>query len=141
MKKVAVVYWSGTGNTEGMANLVADGVKKAGGEADVVAVGDFSADKIGDYDAIALGSPAMGDEVIEEDEMQPFYDSAKASLSGKLVGLFGSYDWGEGKWIADWAEDVKGAGANLIADPVKSCGEAEGEAADACVALGEALAK
>lgn len=106
--KTAVIYWSATGNTEAMAKAVADG---AGVEA--VTVSDFSGDVKG-YDALALGCPAMGDEVLEESEFEPFFESIESELSGKKILLFGSYGWGDGQWMRDWAERVKSAGAELV---------------------------
>lgn len=107
--KTAVIYWSATGNTEAMAKAVAEG---AGVEP--VAVSDFSG-SVADYDALALGCPAMGDEVLEESEFEPFFASAESALSGKKVLLFGSYGWGDGQWMRDWEERIKAAGAELIA--------------------------
>lgn len=106
--KTAVIYWSATGNTETMAKAVAEG---AGVE--TVSVSDFSGD-IKDYDALALGCPAMGDEVLEESEFEPFFSSIEGELSGKKVLLFGSYGWGDGQWMRDWEERVKTVGAELI---------------------------
>lgn len=106
--KTAVIYWSGTGNTEAMANAVAEG---AGVSA--VTVSDFSR-SVADYDALALGCPAMGAEVLEEDEFEPFFTSIEGSLSGKKVLLFGSYGWGDGEWMRNWYERTKAAGAELI---------------------------
>ena len=91
MSKVAVVYWSSTGNTEAMANAVAEGAKAAGAEVISFESADFSADKVDEFDAIAFGCPAMGDEVLEEDEFEPMFNSCETKLSGKKVGLFGSY--------------------------------------------------
>jgi len=108
--KTAVIYWSGTGNTEAMAQAVAEG---AGAE--LFTVSDFSGN-IADYDAIAFGCPAMGAEVLEEDEFDPFFTSIEGSLSGKKVLLFGSYGWGDGEWMRNWADRTKNAGANLIAE-------------------------
>ena len=99
MSKVAVVYWSGTGNTEIMASAVADGIREAGGEAEMVSVSGFSADTINGYDAIAWGCPAMGDEVLEESEFQPVWDECKGKLGSKKIALFGSYGWGDGQWM------------------------------------------
>ena len=93
MSKVAVVYWSSTGNTEAMANAVAEGAKAAGAEVISFESADFSADKVDEFDAIAFGCPAMGDEVLEEDEFEPMFNSCETKLSGKKVGLFGSYGW------------------------------------------------
>ena len=93
MSKVAIVYWSGTGNTEAMANYVAEGVKKAGGEADLFTSAEFGADKAGEYDRIAFGCPSMGAEQLEESEFQPMFDEVSPVLSGKKIALFGSYGW------------------------------------------------
>ena len=114
MSKVAVVYWSSTGNTEAMANAVAEGAKAAGAEVISFESADFSADKVDEFDAIAFGCPAMGDEVLEEDEFEPMFNSCETKLSGKKVGLFGSYGWGDGEWMRDWAERMKNAGAVLL---------------------------
>lgn len=104
----AVIYWSGTGNTERMAKAVAEG---AGVEA--VSVSDFKGD-IAAFDAIALGSPAMGDEVLEESEFEPFFAGIEGKISGKKIALFGSYDWGDGQWMRTWEDRVKAAGAELV---------------------------
>ena len=106
--KTAVIFWSGTGNTEAMANAVAQG---AGVEA--TAVSDFSGD-VKELDTLALGCPAMGDDVLEEGEFEPFFTSIEGDLSGKKVLLFGSYGWGDGEWMRNWQERVKTAGAELI---------------------------
>ncbi len=108
--KTAVIYWSGTGNTEAMAKAVAEG---AGAE--LFSVADFSGD-IAEYDAIAFGCPSMGAEVLEEDEFEPFFTENESKLSGKRVALFGSYGWGDGEWMRNWVERVKNDGAVLVAD-------------------------
>ena len=140
MSKVAVVYWSSTGNTEAMANAVAEGAKEAGAEVTKFETADFSADKVGEFDAIAFGCPAMGDEVLEEDEFEPLYSSCEPELSGKKVGLFGSYGWGDGEWMRTWEENAKGAGVSLVADPVLCNEEPDDDAKAACQDLGKALA-
>ncbi len=106
--KTVVVYWSSTGNTEAMAKAIAEG---AGVEP--VAVSDFSGD-IKEYDSLAFGCPAMGDELLEESEFEPFFASVEGDLSGKKVVLFGSYGWGDGQWMRDWQERTKNAGAEII---------------------------
>ena len=108
--KTAVIYWSGTGTTEAMANAVAEG---AG--ADLFTVSDLSG-SIADFDAVAFGCPAMGAEVLEEDEFEPFFASIEGDLSGKKVLLFGSYGWGDGEWMRNWADRTKAAGATLVGD-------------------------
>ena len=104
MSKVAVVYWSSTGNTEAMANAVADGIREKGGEAVLHTCEDFDGSKVAEYDAIAFGCPAMGDEVLEESEFEPFFTAIEGALSGKTIALFGSYGWGDGEWMRNWEE-------------------------------------
>lgn len=96
MNKVAIVYWSGTGNTEKMASCIAEGVKEAGGEAVMLAPGEFSAASFSDYGAVAFGCPAMGSEVLEEADFEPMFEGVEGALSGKRIALFGSYGWGDG---------------------------------------------
>jgi len=116
MAKVAVVYWSGTGNTEKMAGAVAEGAKGAGADADLFEVDSFSVDQIDNFDALALGCPSMGAEELEEGSYEPFFAAAVESgkLSGKPVVLFGSWGWGAGAWMETWSERTKEAGANLV---------------------------
>ena len=116
--KVAVVYASTTGNTEAMANAISEAVKSAGAEV-VFATAD-SADKaaVAACDVILLGSPAMGDEVLE-DSMETFYAGLESDLSGKKVGIFGSYDWGDGKWLRDWKDRLDSVGAAVTGEPLQ----------------------
>ena len=95
--KTAVVYWSGTGHTEAMAQAVAG----AAG-ADVFTASEFSADQVAEYDAIAFGCPSMGSEQLEEDEFEPMFESVKPALDGKKIALFGSFGWGDGEWMRNW---------------------------------------
>lgn len=132
--KAAVIYWSGTGNTEQMAQAIADA---AGAE--LFAVSDFSG-SIADYDRIAFGCSAMGDEVLEEDEFEPFFASIEGDLSGKTIALFGSYGWGDGEWMRTWEESCREKGANLACDSVICQETPDDEALSACRSLGEALA-
>lgn len=140
MSKAAVVYWSGTGNTEKMANSVADGAKGAGVDVSMMSASEFNAPAVDEYDAVAFGCPAMGAEVLEEGEFQPMWDDVKGSLGDKKVVLFGSYGWGSGEWMDSWAEDAKNAGITLAADPVIANEEPDDAALSACEALGAALA-
>ena len=118
MSNIAVVYWSDTGNTEAMANYVAEGIRAAGGNAEIITADSFGPDKVSQYDAIAFGCPAMGDEILEEDIFEPMFSAVEGSLSGKRVGIFGSYDWGDGQWMRDWADRCRAAGAELANDGV-----------------------
>ena len=140
MSKVAVVYWSSTGNTESMANAVADGAKEAGAEVTVFETADFEATKVDEFDAIAFGCPAMGDEVLEEDEFEPMFDGCKDALKDKKIALFGSYGWGDGEWMRNWEESCKEAGAVLATESV-ICNDMPDDAGVAnCKELGAALA-
>lgn len=139
MSKVAVVYWSSTGNTEAMANAVAEGAKAAGAEVISFESADFSADKVDEFDAIAFGCPAMGDEVLEDTEFEPMFDGCKDALKGKNIALFGSYGWGDGEWMRNWEDSCKEAGANLVCESVICQEEPDDEATEACKALGAAL--
>ena len=104
MSKVAVVYWSGTGNTEAMASAVAEGAKGKGAEVSLLTASEFSADKVGGYDAIAFGCPSMGAEQLEESEFEPMFAACEGDLRGKSIALFGSYGWGDGEWMRSWEE-------------------------------------
>lgn len=106
MSKTAVVYWSGSGNTEAMAKAVAKGVSDAGASADLFAVSEFDSSKLSDYTGFAFGCPAMGSENLEDSEFEPVWDSVKDSLGGKKVVLFGSYGWGDGEWMRNWEESA-----------------------------------
>ena len=139
--KIAVVYWSGTGNTEAMANAVLEGVNAAGGEGDLLTAAEFTADQVGEYDAIAFGCPSMGVESLEEGEFEPMFRACEPALAGKKLALFGSYGWGDGEWMRTWEDECRADGANLVCESV-ICNEApDDDALAACKALGEALVK
>lgn len=140
MSKIAVVYWSGTGNTEAMANAVAEGAKEKGAEASLITAGDFSAADVANYDGLAFGCPAMGDEILEEDEFQPMFDGVVSALAGKKVVLFGSYGWGDGQWMRDWADKCASEGVTLAAEPVIANEAPDDDAVAACKAIGAAIA-
>ena len=140
MSKIAVVYWSGTGNTEAMANEVAEGAKSAGAEVEVLTPDTFTADKMDAYDAVAFGCPAMGAEELEDTEFEPMFKECEAKLSGKKIALFGSYGWGDGEWMRTWEETCKNAGAELAHESVICTEEPDDDAKTACQELGKALA-
>ena len=140
MSKITVAYWSGTGNTEAMAEAVGEGIKAAGKECAVVSISDISASDLEGETSFALGCPAMGAENLEESEFEPMFTDVEGSLSGKKIALFGSYGWGSGEWMADWEERSKAAGAVLATDSV-ICQEApDDDAVENCKKLGAALA-
>ena len=138
--KIAVVYWSSTGNTEAMANAVAEGARKAGASAELIPATEFDGGKMDAFDAVAFGCPAMGAEELEDTEFAPMFEGCESKLSGKKIALFGSYGWGDGEWMRTWEETCQSKGANLACDSV-ICQEApDDEALEACRKLGEALA-
>ena len=140
MSKVAVVYWSGTGNTEQMAESVADGARNAGADVTTFTAAEFDADKMDEFDAIAFGCPSMGAEQLEEDEFEPMFTARESKLSGKKIALFGSYGWGDGEWMRNWDETCRNDGAVMACDFV-ICNDAPDEDAKAaCEELGKALA-
>ena len=139
--KTAVVYWSGTGNTEAMAGSVAEGAKSAGAEVSVFTAADFSADMVDQFDSIAFGCPSMGSEQLEDSEFEPMFNACEAKLSGKKVGLFGSYGWGDGQWMRDWVERAQGDGAQVLNGEGLICNEApDDDVQAACRKLGADLA-
>jgi len=137
---VEIVYWSGTGNTEAMANEIEAAVKAAGADVESVRFEDTNVDDVASKDVILLGCPAMGSEELEDSVVEPFFTDLAPKLKGKKVGLFGSYGWGSGEWMDDWAERSRNAGADLSCDPV-ICNEApDDEAVSNCKDLGASLA-
>ena len=139
MSKVAVVYWSGTGNTEMMAAQVKKGAEEAGAEVTMFTAAEFGPEKIDDFDAIAFGCPSMGAEVLEESEFDPMFTACEGKLGGKKIALFGSYGWGDGQWMRDWEERCNGVGVTFATDYVivNETPDADGDAA--CQELGKAL--
>lgn len=137
--KTAVIYWSGTGNTEAMANAVAEGMKEAGAEVTMLTPDQVQAGELGGYGAIAFGCPAMGSEELEYDEFQPMWDEVKEALGDKKVVLFGSYSWAEGEWMDNWKADADEVGVNVV-DSVICYDAPDEEAEAACRALGAELA-
>ncbi len=138
MKK-AVVYWSGTGNTEAMANAVEEGITGAGAEAKIFTASEFTPDKADDFDAIAFGCPSMGSEELEDSEFAPMFDAVLPKLPGKKIALFGSYGWGDGEWMRNWEEQCKENGLILACDHVICNDAPDDEAIRACRELGAAL--
>ena len=139
MKKTAVIYWSGTGNTEAMANAVLEGMTAAGADAKLLTVDQVNTAELNGYAAIAFGCPAMGSEVLEECEFAPMFEGCEAKLAGKPIGLFGSYGWGDGEWMRDWAQRCRDKGAQLASDGVMANEAPDDEALAACRALGAQL--
>ena len=140
MSKIAVVYWSGTGNTEAMAKAVLRGAQNKGASAELFEASAFDAEKLAGLDAVAFGCPAMGSEALEDGEFEPMFESCKPALKGKTIALFGSYGWGDGEWMRTWEDDCRASGAVLACDSVICNDAPDDEALEACKALGAALA-
>ena len=139
MSKVAVVYWSGTGNTEAMAAFVAEGAKGKGADVALLTSSEFDVSMMDNYDAVAFGCPSMGSEQLEESEFEPVFTSCEAKLGGKKIALFGSYGWGDGEWMRNWEETCQSDGAVLVCESVICNNAPDDEAAENCKALGAAL--
>ena len=135
-----IVYYSASGNTEKMANLIAEGIAKAGKSAEVINVSNANADIFDNEEIVILGCPAMGDEVLEENEFEPFIEEISSKISGKKVALFGSYGWGDGQWMRDWQERMESLGCTLIADGLIIQNEPEDNSPE-CIELGMTIAK
>lgn len=141
MDKINVIFWTQTGNTQAMAKAIGEGVEEAGKEAAVTAVFNASLEELKNAEAFALGCPAMGAEVLEEGEMEPFVAEVERFAAGKTIALFGSYGWGDGEWMREWADRMSAAGANVLNGEGLICQETPGEDALAdCRALGKQLA-
>jgi flavodoxin short chain len=141
MKKVLIAYWSGTGNTEAMAKSVAEGVIAAGAEVTVKPVAAVTGEMVKAAETIAFGCPAMGAEILEETEMEPFISGlTSAEVGGKALGLFGSCDWGDGQWMRDWVKRMKDLGANVDGEGIIANLAPSNDALAQCRELGKRLA-
>ncbi|MBQ5850945.1 MAG: flavodoxin domain-containing protein [Lachnospiraceae bacterium] len=140
MSKVAIVYWSGTGNTEAMAKAVADGAKVVGSKAEIIDAKCFNESMVDGFDAIGFGCPPTGSEVLEKKVFRPMFDDCKSKLIGKKIALFGSYGGGDGEWMRNWNEECESLGADIVAHFV-ICSQSPNEAClKECIELGKALA-
>ncbi len=139
MSKTAVVYWSGTGNTEAMAKIIVDAINATGNTVELFTSANFNVDMLETFDSVVLGCPSMGAEVLEESEFEPMYQSIKYNLAGKKVALFGSYGWGDGEWMRNWHVDCNEVGAIVVCDPVIACGEPDSTTEAQCADLAKAL--
>ena len=141
MSKAAVIYWSQTGNTEQMANAIADGIREGGVECDLMNVAEVSASDAAKYDKIALGCPAMGAEVLEESEFDPFFTELESKISGRKVALFGSYGWGDGQCMRDGVQRANDANANIYTDEGLIVNETpDADALEKCKEFGKGFA-
>ena len=141
MEKIYVIYWSMSGNTQAMAEAIAKGINDSGKEAVVQYVSEASVSELQDAKVFALGCPAMGAEVLEEGEMEPFVSEVEGIAAGKKIALFGSYGWGDGQWMRDWEERMSGCGAAIINGAGLLCHETPDDAMiSECENLGKQIA-
>jgi flavodoxin short chain len=139
MNKIAVVYWSGTGNTAAMADAIGQGAQEAGSEVSLMTSAEFSAARLSEFDVIAFGCPAMGAETLEECEFEPMFAEVEGSLAGNKIALFGSYGWGDGQWMRDWS--LRCANADLFDEEGLMANNTPSDNdLDACRDLGRKLA-
>lgn len=141
MKKIAIVYYSATGNTQALAEAIQEGVLSAGGSAKLITASLFGPDMVDSYDALALGCPASGAENLEEDVFEPMYEAIKPHLTNKKLALFGSYGWGDGLWMRNWEEDALASGATLVGESLIAEDDPDETALEAAKALGRTLAE
>lgn len=134
-----IVYWSGTGNTEKMAQLIKQGIIEAGKTAEALVVSDANVDELLKEDILILGCPAMGDEVLEESEFEPFIEGISSKISGKKAALFGSYGWGDGQWMRDFEEKMTSYGCTIIDSPLIIQNEPD-ENEQECIDFGKKIA-
>lgn len=139
MKKINVIYWSGTGNTEMMAKAIGEGANSGGSIVKVIDVSKVSRDIVADSEVLAFGCPSMGAESLEDSEMEPFIESIKDIIQGKTIALFGSYDWGDGEWMRDWEDRMKAYGADLITDGLIINNTPDEKGLEKCKNLGKML--
>lgn len=141
MSKINVVFWSQSGNTQMMAEAIGQGITDAGKEAQVADVSSVSIDELKGAKVFALGCPAMGAEVLEEGEMEPFVEEVEGFVAGKTIALFGSYGWGDGEWMRSWVDRMTGAGATVVNGEGLICQETPDDTAlEDCKGLGKQLA-
>ena len=139
MNKIAVIYWSGTGNTEEMANAIAEGGKMSGADVTLMESSAFTDNQIADFDAFAFGCPAMGNEVLEDSEFEPMFEACETKLGNKPVIIFGSYGWGDGEWMREWEARCKNQNINLLAKGLMCQGSPDDECLEACRNLGKQI--
>ena len=137
---IGVIYWSGSGNTQAMAEAIAEGIKSAGTEVELLTVSEVSADQALKYEKIAFGCPSMGAEVLEESEFEPFFEDIENKLAGKKVALFGSYGWGDGQWMREWQERTEGKMAMLFDEGLIINETPDGEGIETCKEFGKKFA-
>ena len=114
MATLNIIYYTGTGNTQDMAKYISEGAESAGVSVKLINVEEADETAV-DADFIAFGSPAGGAEEVAP-EMIEFIEEIKDKIFGKKVGLFGSYDWGQGGWMETWREEMIAENLSVVDD-------------------------
>ena len=114
MATLNIIYYTGTGNTADMAKYIGEGAENAGADVKLINVEEADESAI-NADFVAYGSPAVGAEEIAP-ELVEFFEWIKEQSIGKTVGLFGSYDWGQGGWMETWREEMINEGFSIVND-------------------------
>ncbi|WP_234120885.1 flavodoxin [Clostridium hydrogenum] len=140
MKKISIIYWSGTGNTEAMAKAIKEGIEAGNTEVKLITAGEAEISDVINADVVAFGCPAMGDEQLEESEMEPFIESVSKEVNNKNIVLFGSYGWGTGDWMTSWENEMEGYGAKLVHESLIINNEPDDGGLEGCKKLGAYLA-
>ena len=136
-----VIYWSQTGNTQKMAELIAKGIEEGGKKAELDELDNISIDDLNDEKVIILGSPASGTEELEETQVEPFVQSLEGKIQGKKVALFGSWGWGEGEYLTNLEERIKSYGGEIVGESLSVMESPEGEDEAKCVEFGKLIAQ
>ena len=136
-----IIYWSGTGNTEAMANLIAKGIEESEVKTELINISNAGVDSLKDENIVVLGCPSMGDEELEGGEFLPLLENVQDDLKNKKVILFGSYGWGDGQWMRSWEEEMTASGVNVVLEPLIVNYAPEGESEEQCIQYGREIAK
>ncbi|MBZ9690463.1 MULTISPECIES: flavodoxin [Clostridium] len=136
-----IIYWSGTGNTEAMANLIAKGIEESEVKIELINISNANVDSLKDENIVVLGCPSMGDEELEGGEFLPLLENVQDDLKNKKVILFGSYGWGDGQWMRSWEEEMTASGVNVALEPLIVNYAPEGESEEQCIQYGREIAK
>ncbi|EES50740.1 flavodoxin [Clostridium botulinum] len=136
-----IIYWSGTGNTETMANLIAKGIQESGTKTEMINISSVNVECLKDENIVVLGCPSMGDEELEGGEFLPFLENVQEDLKNKKVILFGSYGWGDGQWMRSWEEEMTASGVNVALEPLIVNYAPEGKSEEQCIQYGREIAK
>ncbi|MGN2337362.1 flavodoxin [Clostridium cagae] len=136
-----IIYWSGTGNTEAMASLIAKGIEDSEVKTELINISNANVDSLKDENIVVLGCPSMGDEELEGGEFLPLLENVQDDLKNKKVILFGSYGWGDGQWMRSWEEEMTASGVNVALEPLIVNYTPEGESEEQCIQYGREIAK